>query len=93
MAKWREVALYKLATCAEYRVVAETFGVSETTVHRCVYAVCRVIPFKLLNQFINLPNVAEAWAIAHHNSTTHLVSQVYGAMDGRTRSLPHPNGY
>ncbi|CAM4735472.1 unnamed protein product [Leuciscus chuanchicus] len=28
------IAVYKLATCAEYRVVAETFGVSKTTVHR-----------------------------------------------------------
>ena len=30
------IALYKLATCAEYRVVGETFGVSKTTVHICV---------------------------------------------------------
>lgn len=28
------IALNKLATCAEYRVVAETFGVKKTTVHR-----------------------------------------------------------
>ncbi|CAK6983252.1 uncharacterized protein LOC127529067, partial [Scomber scombrus] len=27
------IALYKLATCSEYRVIGETFGVSKTTVH------------------------------------------------------------
>ena len=32
------IALYKLATCSEYRAVGETFGVSKTTVHRCVNA-------------------------------------------------------
>lgn len=35
------IAVYKLATCAEYRVVAVTFGVRETTVQWCVYGVCK----------------------------------------------------
>ena len=82
MAKWREVALYKLATCAVYRVVAETFGTSETTAHRCVYVVCRAIRFKLLNKFVNLPDVSEAQAVAHRNSTKHLGPQLYGTLDG-----------
>lgn len=34
------LALLNLATCTKYSVVRETFEVSKTTVHRCVYAVC-----------------------------------------------------
>lgn len=43
------LALLKLACCAEYSVVGETFGVSKTTVHRCVYAVCTAIKEKKIN--------------------------------------------
>lgn len=51
------IAIYKLANCCEYRVVAGKFGVSITTVHRCVYAVCRAITSKLLHQYdeVTLP--------------------------------------
>ena len=37
------IAVYKLATCAEYRRVAKAFGVSITTVHRCVQKFCRTM--------------------------------------------------
>ena len=88
------IALYKLATCAEYRVVGETFGVSKTSVHRCVYAVCRAIRYKLLAKFVKIPNVAEAQAIAHRNSMKHQVPQVYGALDGtHIPILPPSDGY
>lgn len=71
------IALYKLATCAEYKVVGETFGVSKTTVHRCLYSVCTVIKAKLMQRYIRLPTVAEANEIAYRNSLVHLVPQVY----------------
>lgn len=88
------IALYKLATCAEYRVVGETFGVSKTTVHRCVYAVCTAIKAKLMRHYIRLPTVAEANEIAYRNSLVHLVPQVYGALDGtHVPILPPTEGY
>ena len=89
LAKWREVTLYKLATCGEYRVVAETFGVNKATVHRCVCAVCRAIRFKLLNQFVNFHDVAEAQAIVqlHYASCATSV----GPLDGTiSQSFSHP---
>jgi len=54
------IAVYKLATCAEYRVVGEVFGVSKTGVHRSLYAVCRAIQAEMMKEFIRLPDVAEA---------------------------------
>uniref|UniRef100_A0A3B3C1P4 Uncharacterized protein n=1 Tax=Oryzias melastigma TaxID=30732 RepID=A0A3B3C1P4_ORYME len=75
------IAIYKLATCAEYRVVAETFGVSKTTVHRCVYGVCEAICHKLMKKFITLPKEEEAQQIAQRNYESHGLPQIYGALD------------
>ncbi|KAL7407457.1 hypothetical protein ABVT39_008684 [Epinephelus coioides] len=76
------IALYKLATCSEYRVIGETFGVSKTTVHRCVYGVCEAICSKLMKTKISLPDADEALAIAQRNYEAHKIPQVYGAIDG-----------
>uniref|UniRef100_A0A673HX22 DDE Tnp4 domain-containing protein n=1 Tax=Sinocyclocheilus rhinocerous TaxID=307959 RepID=A0A673HX22_9TELE len=76
------IVLYKLATCAEYGVVWETFGVNKTTVHRCVYSVCRAICAHMMSSYIKLPDLAEAREIAERNYTTHHIPQVYGALDG-----------
>ncbi|KAK7148191.1 hypothetical protein R3I93_012495 [Phoxinus phoxinus] len=88
------IAVYKLATCAEYRVVAETFGISKTTVHRCVYGVCQAICTKLMKQYIALPNVQEAQQIAQRNYEAQRIPQVYGAIDGTHIPIRAPSdGY
>ena len=69
------------------------YFVSETSVHCCVYALCRAILFKLLKQFISLPDVSETQATVHCNSTTYLVPRVYRALDGtRILILPPSDG-
>ena len=40
------IAIFKLASCSEYRAVAKTFGVGVTTVHRCVYQFCEAMTTK-----------------------------------------------
>ena len=40
------IALYKLASCAEYSKVATTFGVSVTSVHRHLYSFCNAMTSK-----------------------------------------------
>ncbi|KAG2457800.1 CANX protein, partial [Polypterus senegalus] len=88
------ITFYKLATCAEYRVVGETFGVSKTTVHRCVYAVCTANKEELMRRYIRLPTVEEANEIAYRNSLVHLVPQIYSALDGtHVPILPLTEGY
>lgn len=76
------IAVYKLASCAEYRVVGETFGVSKTTVHHCVYSTCEAIKSKMMTQCITFPNITEAQEIAERNHPLHHVPQVYGSVDG-----------
>ena len=80
------IALYKLATCAEYRVVGETFGVSKTTVHRCVYAVCFAIR-EQAKQHIKLPDLGEAQEIADRNNRAYHVPQVFG-WNSRSHTSP-----
>ncbi|XP_062403605.1 uncharacterized protein LOC134094192 [Sardina pilchardus] len=88
------IAVYKLSTCAEYRVVAETFGVSKTTVHRCVYGVCEAICQKLLRKYIHLPNEIEAQQIAQRNFEAHGLPQCYGSIDGSHIPIRAPrDGY
>ena len=88
------IALYKLGSCAEYRIVARTFGVSKTTVHRCVYATCRAIKSVMMHQYIKLPDAQEAQEIAARNYSLHHFPQVYGALDGtHIPILPPAEGY
>ncbi|CAK6982383.1 protein ALP1-like%2C partial, partial [Scomber scombrus] len=82
------IALYKLATCSEYRVIGETFGVSKTTVHRCVYGVCQAICIKLMKRKISLLDVDEALEIAQRNYESHKIPQVYGTIDGSHLVVP-----
>lgn len=37
------IAIFKLASCSEYSKVATTFGVSKTSVHRCLYMFCNAM--------------------------------------------------
>ena len=86
------IALYKLATCAEYRVVGETFGISKTTGHS-VYAVCFAIR-EQAKQHTKLPDLGEAQEIAGRNNRAHHVPQVFGALDGtHVPILPPAAGY
>uniref|UniRef100_A0A1A8S174 DDE Tnp4 domain-containing protein n=1 Tax=Nothobranchius rachovii TaxID=451742 RepID=A0A1A8S174_9TELE len=41
------IVLYKLASCAEYRVVANQFGVHKSTVKKFVYAFCKGMAHRL----------------------------------------------
>ncbi|XP_075304721.1 tripartite motif-containing protein 16-like [Odontesthes bonariensis] len=88
------IAIYKLASCCEYRVVAGKFGVSITTVHRCVYATCRAITSDLLHLYVKMPSADEAQQIAYRNATKHHIPQIYGAIDGSyIPILPPLDGY
>ncbi|KAL2096405.1 hypothetical protein ACEWY4_008553 [Coilia grayii] len=86
------IAIYKLASCCEYRVVAGKFGVSITTIHHCVYAVCRAITSKLLHQYVKMPSADEAQQIAYRNAMKHHIPQIYGAIDGSHIPIVPPPG-
>lgn len=88
------IALYKLASCAEYRVVASLFGVHKSSVHNCVYDVCIAIIEVLGPSYLKMPSVAEAIALAEVVEKSTGMIQIFGAIDGtHIAVLPPTNGY
>lgn len=58
------IALYKLTTGNDYRFIANKFSVHKSTVHFCVYDVCKAINAILLPIYINIPSYFEAQQIS-----------------------------
>lgn len=75
------IALYKMASCCEYRVVANQFGVHKSTVKKCVYMFCRKLVKHYMNKFITLWN-EEAEAISRRFEISCHLPQILGAIDG-----------
>ncbi|XP_055846735.1 uncharacterized protein LOC129912490 [Episyrphus balteatus] len=76
------IALYKLASCAEYRVVGNQFGVHKSTVKKCVYEFCRAVVDVLLKDEIHLPDESECLSIIRGFEEKSGVPQILGAIDG-----------
>ncbi len=49
------VVLYKLGSCAEYRVVANQFGVHKNTVKKSVYIFCKGMMNRQIRNLIRMP--------------------------------------
>ena len=54
------VTLYKLGSCAEYRVIGNVFGIAKSTVHSIFYKVISVIVKNLMKKYITIPTDEEA---------------------------------
>ncbi|XP_075556579.1 uncharacterized protein LOC142588636 [Dermacentor variabilis] len=88
------IALYKLASCCEYRNVANQFGVHKSTVKKCFYMFCRALTKYYLKTFIMLPSAQEATAIARNFELRCHLPQVFGAIDGTHIPITAPKkGY
>lgn len=49
-------ALYKLASCGEYRIVANQFGVHKSTVKKFFYMFCHSVTTHLAKEYVKLPS-------------------------------------
>lgn len=88
------IAIYKLASCAEYRVVGSLFGVHKSSVHNCVYEVCTAINTILCPSYLKMPSVTEAIKLAETLEKKTGMVQIFGAIDGtHIAILPPSNGY
>lgn len=54
------VTLYKLATCAKYRVVGDVFGIHKSTVHKHLKRVINAILKRITPLTVRMPNLQEA---------------------------------
>ncbi|MGH0123376.1 UNVERIFIED_CONTAM: hypothetical protein FKN15_028467 [Acipenser sinensis] len=67
LCQWKKrvvIALYRLASSAEYRVVGNVFGMLKATVHRCIYKFVNSLVQRHCNTYIAMPDVTEAKSIA-----------------------------
>ena len=88
------IALYKLASCAEYRVVGNQFGVHKASVHRSLKQFCAACVKVLLRDVIKKPNLDEATQMIHKFEVKSGVPLVFGAIDGTHIPITPPsNGY
>lgn len=88
------IAVYKLASCCEDRVVANHFGVHKSTVQKFVYLFCSTVKRHLAKKFISLPSSEEAALIARRFSEKCHIPQICGAIDGTHIPITAPGkGY
>ncbi|XP_062386837.1 uncharacterized protein LOC134075340 [Sardina pilchardus] len=88
------VVLYKLGSCAEYRVIANQFGMHKSTVKKFVYMFCEGIVKGPIKQLIRSPTEEEACGIARRFEATYGIPQVMGIIDGtHIPILPPSDGY
>lgn len=76
------IALYKLASCAEYRVVGAVFGVHKSTVKKCLYKVVTAINKVIAPIVICMPTETEAKYIATQFEKKSHIPQIIGCIDG-----------
>ncbi|XP_056292436.1 uncharacterized protein LOC130207772 [Pseudoliparis swirei] len=76
------IVLYKLASCAEYRVVANHFGVHRSTVKKMVHQFCNGMVTSALGHLIKVPTTEEAIGIAQRFEQKFNIPQIIGCIDG-----------
>ncbi|XP_037950861.1 protein ALP1-like [Teleopsis dalmanni] len=76
------IAVYKLASCAEYRVIAKGFGVSKSTVCLCVHSFCKVLIENQVGKILSWPNALECERIASRFEQKFKLPNIIGVIDG-----------
>ncbi|XP_011174849.3 protein ALP1-like isoform X2 [Solenopsis invicta] len=88
------VALYKLASTAEYRVIGNAMGIHKSSVKKCLYRVIKAINKVMLQNYINMPNENEANLIASNFENKCFIPQIIGSIDGtHIEIIPPKEGY
>ena len=88
------IVLYKLASCFEYRIVANLFGVHKSTVKKFVYVFCKGMVSLVMKNIIRMPTAEEAIAIASRFQQKFHIPQIIGCIDGtHIPILPPSDGY
>ncbi|XP_011867696.1 PREDICTED: putative nuclease HARBI1 [Vollenhovia emeryi] len=88
------IALYKLASTAEYRVVGNVMGIHKSSVKKCLYRVVKAINKVMLRQYIHMPDEIEARFISDKFEEKCFIPQIIGSIDGtHVEVIPPKEGY
>ena len=86
--------LYKLARCAEYRILANQFGVHKSKVIKMVYLFCTGMVTSAIHNFIKVPTTEAAISIANRFEQKFNIPQIISCIDGtHIPVLPPSDGY
>ncbi len=87
------VAVWKLATNAEYRSVAHLFGVGISTACDCVKDFCSSVETILLPEVIQMPNAEKLKELSLYFEQRWGVTPMCGAIDGSHIPILAPQEY
>ncbi|KAJ4942406.1 hypothetical protein JOQ06_012272 [Pogonophryne albipinna] len=87
------IALWKLATGSEYRSIGHLFGVSNTTVCRCVQDFCAAAETLLVPELIRSPDREQFAEMAAYTENRWGLPQCVGAIDGSHIPILAPQEY
>lgn len=76
------ISLYKLSSCAEYRVVGNAFGVHKSTVHCVLMEFCQAVKTLILPEVVKLPDSVECKEISFTFRRKCKIPNIIGAIDG-----------
>ena len=79
-----------MASCAEYRVVGNVFGVHKSTVHKYFHRVVNAI-IQVKEDYIKFPKIDEALLIASEFEEKSHIPNIIGAVDGKIHILKNCN--
>ncbi|XP_040275584.1 protein ANTAGONIST OF LIKE HETEROCHROMATIN PROTEIN 1-like [Bufo bufo] len=87
------IALWKLATNSEYRSIGHLFGVSKSTVCRCVQDFCKAVCTLLAPEIVHFPDSEKLKDMANYFEDRWGLPQCVGAIDGSHLPIIAPQVY
>ncbi|XP_053186639.1 uncharacterized protein LOC128369588 [Scomber japonicus] len=87
------IAVWKLATNADYRSVAQLFGVSRSTACKCLKAFCSAVEDILWPEVIQFPNADTLHEMANYFENKWGLPQCVGTIDGSHIPILVPQEY
>ena len=76
------IAVYWMASSAEYRTIANLFGVRKSTVHKCIHDVCTAMAENILDKYVKFPADDDLQHVIDGFDNTWGFPNCAGAVDG-----------